>query len=155
MNNLFKNKYKIDSARLQSWDYSWDGIYFITICTANMHHYFGKINSNNSMDFSDSGKIANQIWELIPTQFPFVELGEFIIIIVLVDNFLTGNSNNLPVHENCKFIKCDVNNYKEISPIMCSFQFDYVFHYAAVVGVKRTLDNPKMVLDDIQGIKNV
>jgi UDP-glucose 4-epimerase len=38
---------------------------------------------------------------------------------------------------------------------MCSYQFDYVFHYAAVVGVKRTLENPKMVLDDIQGIKNV
>ena len=94
MNNLFKNKYKIDSARLQSWDYSWDGIYFITICTANMHHYFGKINSNNSMDFSDSGKIANQIWELIPTQFPFVELGEFIIMPNHVHGILILNNGN-------------------------------------------------------------
>jgi UDP-glucose 4-epimerase len=34
-------------------------------------------------------------------------------------------------------------------------QFNYVFHYAAVVGVKRTQENPIMVLDDIQGIKNV
>ena len=75
--------------------------------------------------------------------------------VVLVDNFLTGNQENLPSHKNCKFIKCDVNNYQEIAPILCSFQFDYVFHYAAVVGVKRTLDNPKMVLDDIQGIKNI
>lgn len=75
--------------------------------------------------------------------------------VVLVDNFLTGNFNNIPKHKNCKFIKCDVNNYQDIAPIMCSFQFDYVFHYAAVVGVKRTLENPKMVLDDIQGIKNI
>ena len=75
--------------------------------------------------------------------------------VVLVDNFLTGKPSNIPNHPNCKFIKCDVNNYHDISPIMCSYQFDYVFHYAAVVGVKRTLDNPKMVLDDIQGIKNV
>jgi UDP-glucose 4-epimerase len=30
-----------------------------------------------------------------------------------------------------------------------------VFHYAAVVGVKRTLDNPKMVLEDIKGLQNV
>ena len=75
--------------------------------------------------------------------------------VVLVDNFLTGKPSNIPNHSNCKFIKCDVNNYHDISPIMCSYQFDYVFHYAAVVGVKRTLDNPKMVLDDIQGIKNV
>ncbi len=75
--------------------------------------------------------------------------------VVLVDNFLTGSIDNVPNHPNCKFIKCDVNNYHDISPIMCSYQFDYVFHYAAVVGVKRTLENPKMVLDDIQGIKNV
>jgi len=75
--------------------------------------------------------------------------------VVLVDNFLTGSIDNIPKHINCKFIKCDVNNYHDISPIMCSYQFDYVFHYAAVVGVKRTLENPKMVLDDIQGIKNV
>jgi UDP-glucose 4-epimerase len=30
-----------------------------------------------------------------------------------------------------------------------------VFHYAAVVGVKRTTDNPVMVLRDIDGIRNV
>jgi len=30
-----------------------------------------------------------------------------------------------------------------------------VFHYAAVVGVKRTLENPMMVLQDIEGIKNI
>jgi nucleoside-diphosphate-sugar epimerase len=75
--------------------------------------------------------------------------------VVLVDNFLTGSPRNIPSHSNCKFIKCDVNNYHDIAPIMSSYQFDYVFHYAAVVGVKRTLENPKMVLDDIQGIKNV
>ena len=38
---------------------------------------------------------------------------------------------------------------------MLAYKFDYVFHYAAVVGVQRTLDHPKMVLDDIIGIKNV
>ena len=38
---------------------------------------------------------------------------------------------------------------------MCSERFDYVYHYAAVVGVQRTLANPVMVLDDIDGIKNI
>lgn len=33
--------------------------------------------------------------------------------------------------------------------------FDYVFHYAAVVGVQRTLENPLLVLNDIEGIKNI
>ena len=75
--------------------------------------------------------------------------------VVLADNLLTGSQTKVPNHPNCKFIKCNVNNYNEIAPIICSFKFDYIFHYAAVVGVKRTLENPVMVLDDIQGIRNV
>src|SRR5690349_1100667 len=75
--------------------------------------------------------------------------------LVLVDNFLTGRKDNVPVHRRCRFIKCDVNNYNDIAPVFLSFGFDYVFHYAAVVGVKRTLDNPVMVLNDIQGIRNI
>ena len=35
-----------------------------------------------------------------------------------------------------------------------TFGFDYVYHYAAVVGVKRTLENPVLVLDDLQGISH-
>jgi UDP-glucose 4-epimerase len=75
--------------------------------------------------------------------------------IVLVDNFLTGKKENIPVSERVNFIKCDVNDYHDIAPVMTSFQFDYVFHYAAVVGVQRTLDNPVMVLKDIDGIENI
>src|SRR5688572_21821586 len=75
--------------------------------------------------------------------------------IVLVDNLLTGKIQNIPDNPHCRFIKCDVNNYNDISPVFLAFRFDYVFHYAAVVGVKRTLEHPVMVLDDIQGIRNV
>ena len=38
---------------------------------------------------------------------------------------------------------------------MNSYNFDYVFHFAAVVGVLRTQQNPLSVLDDIKGIRNV
>jgi nucleoside-diphosphate-sugar epimerase len=75
--------------------------------------------------------------------------------IVLVDNLLTGDLRKLPVNTRCRFIKCDVNNYNDISAVMTSYQFDYVFHFAAVVGVKRTTDNPVMVLNDLQGVKNI
>ena len=75
--------------------------------------------------------------------------------IVLVDNLLTGRKENIPLHPNCSFVKCDVNKYEDVAPVFISNNFDYVFHYAAVVGVKRTLDNPVMVLEDIQGIRNV
>ncbi|TNE54232.1 MAG: NAD-dependent epimerase/dehydratase family protein [Bacteroidetes bacterium] len=75
--------------------------------------------------------------------------------VVLVDNFLTGKRGNIPIHDRCHFYRCDVNCLDDIAPIFDQYQFDYVFHYAAVVGVKRTLDNPIMVLDDIQGIRNI
>ena len=77
--------------------------------------------------------------------------------VVVIDNFLTGDRNNLPSSQpkNHHFIKCDANNYQDLSAVMLSYKFDYVFHYAAVVGVKRTLANPLMVLEDIKGIENV
>jgi len=76
--------------------------------------------------------------------------------IVIVDSLLTGSRKKLPKgFANVKFIKADVNTYEDISSIFLSYRFDYVFHFAAVVGVKRTLENPLMVLQDIKGIENV
>jgi len=43
MHDKFQNKYRIPSTRLQNWDYSSNGAYFITICTQNRTHYFGEI----------------------------------------------------------------------------------------------------------------
>ena len=77
--------------------------------------------------------------------------------VVVVDNLLTGHQENLPIggKKNLTFIKEDVNNIKEISDIFARYNFDYVFHYAAIVGVQRTLANPIMVLNDIVGLKNI
>jgi nucleoside-diphosphate-sugar epimerase len=76
--------------------------------------------------------------------------------VVVVDNLLTGSWNKVPAEKpNLTCIKADVNNLSELSVIMSSHSFDYVFHYAAMVGVKRTLQNPLSVLNDIEGIKNV
>ena len=77
--------------------------------------------------------------------------------IIIVDNLSTASKSKLPSKEftNWSFINCDVNNHTSISEIMLVNQFNYVFHYAAVVGVKRTQENPIMVLNDIQGIKNI
>lgn len=75
--------------------------------------------------------------------------------IIIVDNLLTGDVNRIPKLENVKFIKADVNDIHAISSIFYNFSFDYVFHYAAVVGVKRTIENPIMVLDDLKGMRNI
>ncbi len=77
--------------------------------------------------------------------------------VVIVDNLSTGFLYKLPNSNftNWKFIKADVNHYNDISTVMLSYNFDYVFHFAAVVGVIRTQENPIDVLNDIEGIKNI
>ena len=77
--------------------------------------------------------------------------------VVIVDDLSTGDKNKLPnlPKTNWRFIKCDVNDYNDMSPIMTSYHFDYVFHFAALVGVIRTQENPVSVLKDIDGIKNI
>jgi UDP-glucose 4-epimerase len=77
--------------------------------------------------------------------------------VVIVDNLRTGNIEKIPVspYNNVRFIKCDCNDYADISAVFFAHRFDYVFHYAALVGVKRTLENPVSVLKDIDGINNI
>lgn len=77
--------------------------------------------------------------------------------IVIADNLATGSMDKVPVsiHNNIQFVKCDVNKYHEIGELFESFRFDYVFHYAALVGVKRTLDNPVRVLSDVEGLRHI
>jgi REP element-mobilizing transposase RayT len=83
----FQNKYRIQSARLQNWDYGSNGAYFITICTQNREHFFGEIIGNNSssnteksMRLNEIGLFAEKYWKEIPKQFPYVELGNFVVM---------------------------------------------------------------------------
>jgi len=57
----FKNKYRIEPARLEGYDYSLQGMYFITICTGGRKHFFGDI-KNGEMYLSEVGKIAYKQW---------------------------------------------------------------------------------------------
>lgn len=77
--------------------------------------------------------------------------------VTIIDNLITGNVNKLPdkKYNNWSFYEADVNNMSELMPILNGESLDYVFHYAAIVGVKRTLANPIAVLKDIDGVRNI
>ncbi|MDT0649859.1 transposase [Autumnicola edwardsiae] len=91
MTEKFRNKYRIPSARLQNWDYSWNAAYFITICTHNRQNFFGRI-ADGKMQLSEIGKITHHFWNEIPNHFPYIQLGEFIAMpnhihgIIIIDN---------------------------------------------------------------------
>ena len=96
--------------------------------------------------------------------------------VVCVDNLSMGSSENIKnlslkkkalpkkystsdikgiESENFKFVKGDVTVLDDLKQVFNENDFDFVFHEAAVVGVKRTLENPLSVLKDIEGFKNV
>ena len=62
MADKFLNKYRIPSARWQAWDYSSEGLYFITINTAHHTCLFGTI-ANNEMYLSEFGQIVADEWQ--------------------------------------------------------------------------------------------
>ncbi|HEX8974328.1 MAG TPA: transposase [Patescibacteria group bacterium] len=79
MHDKFKNKYAIKSSRLAGYNYSQDGMYFITICTRDREHFFGDI-VDGKIILSEIGKIAEEYWKKIPNHFPFINLDEFVIM---------------------------------------------------------------------------
>jgi putative transposase len=79
MTDQFKNKYRIPSARLQSWDYGWNAAYFVTICTKDRECFFGNI-VNGVMNLSGAGIIVDILWHETKNHATNIELGEFIVM---------------------------------------------------------------------------
>lgn len=79
MAKKFRNKYRIDSARWQNWDYGWDGAYFLTICTKNRRHYFGAV-VDGKMQLSHAGIIADVFWNEIKNHAENIHLGAYQIM---------------------------------------------------------------------------
>lgn len=88
MADKYQNKYCIPTNRLQGWDYGNNGMYFITICTCNRIHFFGNI-INGEMQLNEMGTTANILWKEIPKQFPFIELGKYVIMPNHIHGLLT------------------------------------------------------------------
>ena len=76
---LYRNKYRISSARLPSWDYSSPGYYFVTVCTNYFVEYFGGVEQGNVV-LNDMGRIATEEWSKIPQIRPNVTLDEWVVM---------------------------------------------------------------------------
>ena len=94
------NKYRKDSIRLQHWDYGNNALYFITICTQNREYFFGDC-ADEEMHLNAIGELAYKYWNEIPKHFPFVTLGEFVVMpnhthgILIIDKTDDSNDNNV------------------------------------------------------------
>lgn len=78
--------------------------------------------------------------------------------VVCIDNLSTGKNSNLVKaleYSTFTFVQGDANKKEDIVSLFEKWKFDYVFHYAATVGVIRTVENPLAVLNDIEGVKHL
>jgi REP element-mobilizing transposase RayT len=99
---LFKDKYRIASARLRGWDYAGAGWYFVTLCTRNQECFFGEI-VEADLQLSTIGDIVAEEWQKTPTIRPNVELDEWIVMpnhihgIIVIKPASDESSRDVPV----------------------------------------------------------
>lgn len=74
-----QNKFNRRSIRLKGYDYSQEGLYFITICCQDRLHRFGEV-VNGEMILNTFGKIAEQEWLNTEKIRPNIQLDEYIIM---------------------------------------------------------------------------
>ena len=67
------------SIRLQGYDYSRAGMYFITLCCDNRRCLFGRV-ENGQMLLNEAGRVADACWLEIPTHFPNAVLHAHVIM---------------------------------------------------------------------------
>ncbi len=60
--SYYQNRFRRTSRRLNGWDYTRDGYYFVTICTAKSAMLLGNI-INGQMELNKFGEIATDEWK--------------------------------------------------------------------------------------------
>jgi putative transposase len=91
INPTLQSSKKRRSIRLQGYDYTKSGAYFVSICSKNMDCIFGDI-SSGIMHLNQIGDMVNQCWHDIPKHFPHVELDSYVIMpnhihgIIVIEN---------------------------------------------------------------------
>lgn len=75
----FSGRFIIKSSRIKNWDYSSPGIYFVTICTEDSEHLFGKI-EDGKMIYSRCGVIAVDCLSEIKNHFDNIKVLESVVM---------------------------------------------------------------------------
>jgi hypothetical protein len=67
------------SIRLQGYDYSQVGGYFVTICAIGRRRIFGDV-KNGEIGLSEFGEIVQSAWDDLPNHYPGLELDAFVVM---------------------------------------------------------------------------
>ena len=110
---LFWDKYRIPSARLQGWDYSMSAYYFITICTKERIPWFGEI-EKEEMILNNIGEIVYQ--EIVETAKirnnvkidSFVVMPDHIHLVIFITNATRRDALHASRNKTDTWVTCNV-----------------------------------------------
>src|SRR5947209_2540109 len=77
--DYIRKSYNRRTIRLQNYDYTQPGFYFVTICTSKKKRMFGEI-VNDEIHLNEVGKVIQSTWNTLPERFLCVELDEYVIM---------------------------------------------------------------------------
>jgi len=157
--------------RLQGYDYSNPGYYFITMCVHNRENIFGSI-TDNELILNKYGTIAKNCWFELPEHFPFCEIDEFVVMLdhvhgiikIVGDINIVGDRHSYPLQENIKpqykKLPVIIGSYKSaVTKLIhqsgrCDFKWQRSFHDRIIRNenefnrIKKYIkNNPKKLLD--------
>lgn len=96
------------SVRLYGYDYSQDGLYFVTLCVQDRACLFGRV-EDGILKLNKLGKIAEQCWMDIPNHYPHIKLHEYVIMpnhihgILEIDEYIPVGAKNLSPENDIEF----------------------------------------------------
>ena len=65
--------------RLQGYDYTSPGAYFVTICVQDRLRLFGEV-VDDTMCLSYAGRMVQAVWDELPSVYPRVAVDEFVVM---------------------------------------------------------------------------
>ena len=77
--DLFRNRYRVPSARLKGWDYRLPGYYYVTICVLDRVQCLGEVVNCESV-LSPGGEAVAREWGRTPQRSPQVTLDSWIVM---------------------------------------------------------------------------
>jgi REP element-mobilizing transposase RayT len=68
------------SIRLQGYDYSQAGAYFVTMCAWERECLFGEITAEGNLQLNEYGQAVETVWESLPDRFQSIDIDAFVIM---------------------------------------------------------------------------
>ena len=118
--------------RLENYDYSKPGYYYVTICSNSRKNIFGKCknvvgeglaSSRNEIQLSDLGQIIDKQWRYIPEQYENIGIDNYVIMPNHIHGIIIVNNQ----------IREDARPSPTVSDIICSFKSKYTVEYIRLI----------------------